>query len=290
VRFVHSLHAGALSADVAGVLGARLGGLISLDLPVAPGFVIGTAAWHLWRVSGPPSNLPDSVTDEVRQAHAELGGSLLVVRASPALAGVASRPPVLDVGLTDDGFETLAKRTSSCYARRSFRELERPRVSRAEQLEAVLRSIIGDSGVPTAVIVQARTYAEGKPPSGHGRAFTRDPVRGTVWPTGEFRSGSSVMSLDALSSWLPAVGLQLRAALARVESLQRNVCEVCFTLEAGRLWIDDARPARHSRAAADRIAQSGLRPVPAAGLESSRSTAPPEPSAGRRSPSRRPAQ
>ena len=119
------------------------------------------------------------------------------------------------------------------------------------------------------MIVQARTYAEGKPPSGHGRAFTRDPLRGTVWPTGEFRSGRSVMSLDALSRWLPAVGLQLRAALARVESLHRSVCEVSFTLEAGRLWIDDARPVRHSRAAADRLAQSGLSaPAPAAGLGS----------------------
>ena len=58
---------------------------------------------------------------------------------------------------------------------------------------------------------------------------------------------------------MPAAGLQLRAALARVESLHRTVCEVSFTIEAGRLWIDDARPVRHSRAAAERIAQAGPR-------------------------------
>ena len=88
-----------------------------------------------------------------------------------------------------------------------------------------------------------------------------------MWPTGEFRSGRSVMSLDALSRRVPAAGLQLRAALARVESLHRTVCEVSFTIEAGRLWIDDARPVRHSRAAAERIAQAGLgaTPAPAAG-------------------------
>jgi hypothetical protein len=268
VRFVHSLHAGALSADVAGVLGARLGGLISLDLPVAPGFVIGTAAWRLWRVYGPSWDLPVSVTEEVRQGLAEIDGGLLAVRAAPTATGVAPGPPAIDVGLTDSSFETLAKRTSLGYARRSFRQLLLPQASRAEQLEAALRPIIRDSGVPTAVIVQARTYAEGKPPSGQGRAFTRDPLSGTVWPTGEFRSGRSVMSLDAFSRWVPAAGLELRAALSRVESSHRGVCEVSFTLEAGRLWIDDARPARHSLAAAERIAESGLTPTPGAGLGS----------------------
>ena len=73
------------------------------------------------------------------------------------------------------------------------------------------------------------------------------------------------MTLDELNRWVPAAGLQLRSALSRVESLHRSVCEVSFTLEAGGLWIDDARPVRHSRAAADRLAQSGLRPAPAAG-------------------------
>ena len=90
MRFVHSLHAGALSADVAGLLGARLGGLVSLDLPVAPGFVIGTAAWHLWRVCGPGWDLPASVAEEVDSALAELDGGALTVRAAPVVA--APRP------------------------------------------------------------------------------------------------------------------------------------------------------------------------------------------------------
>jgi hypothetical protein len=225
VRFVHDLHAGALSADVAGLLGARLGGLISLELPVAPGFVIETAAWHLSRVLGEAWNVPETVAEEVRDALGELDGRLLAVRAAPAVPGVPAGPPWTPP---------------------------------AEQLELALGSIARQAPVPTAVIVQAHTCAEGKPPCGHGRAFTRDPQHGTVWPVGEFRSGRSVVSLDELSRWLPAVGLQLRTALARVESLHRTVCEVSFTVEAGRLWIDDARPTRHSRAAAERIAQSGL--------------------------------
>ena len=226
---MHALHDGARAAEVAGLLGARLGSLISLDLPVAPGFVIGTAAWQLARLLGEGWELLPTVAEEVRNALGELDGDLLTVRAAPALPGAAASPPW---------------------------------ATPAERLEAVLESIARHAAVPTAVIVQA--HAEGLPPSGHGRAFTRDPLRGTVWPVGEFRSGRCVMTLDGLSRWTPAAGLQLRAALSRVESLQRGVSEVSFTLEAGRLWIDDARPARHSRVAAERIADAGLTPAPAA--------------------------
>ena len=222
---MHPLHGVALSADVAGVLGARLGALISLDLPVAPGFILGTAAWHLCRLYGDGRHLPATVAEEVGRGLGELDHQVLAVRAAPAVQAVAPGPP---------------------------------RTTHPEQLEAVLGSMLGRAGVPTAVVVQARSDAEGRPPSGHGRAFTRDPLRGTVWPTGEFRSGRSVMNLDAFCRWVPAAGVQLRAALAGAESLHRSVCEVCFTIEAGRLWIDDARPVRHSRAAADRIAQAGL--------------------------------
>ena len=229
MRLVRPLHGGALSADVAGLLGARLGGMISLDLPVAPGFVVGTAAWHLCRLYGDGWDLPAALVEEVRDALGALDRSVLTVRPAPSLA-VA--PGV-------------------------------PRTTHADQLEDVLRSLIEHAGVPIAVIVQGRASADGRAPSGHGRAFTRDPLRGTVWPSGEFRSGNSLVSLDALSRRAPAAGLQLRAVLARVESLHRTVCEVSFTIEAGRLWIDDVRPVRHSRAAAERIAQAGLGATPA---------------------------
>ena len=90
---MHALHDGALAADVAGRLGARLGGLISLDLPVAPGFVIGTAAWHLSRLLGEAWELPATVAEEVRGALGELDGDLVTVRAAPARPGVAGGPP-----------------------------------------------------------------------------------------------------------------------------------------------------------------------------------------------------
>ena len=212
---------------------------ISLDLPVAPGFVLGTAAWHLYRLCGDGRELPATVVEEVRGALGELDRGVLTVRAAPTVRGVAPGLP--------------GRRPPS-------------------SVEAALRSMLAHAGVPTAVIVQARTRRGQATRPGTAGPSPAIRCAGRCGRRGEFRSGRSVMSLDALSRWVPAAGVQLRAALSRVESLHRSVCEVSFTVEAGRLWIDDARPVRHSRAAAERIAQAGLgepaprvTPAPAAG-------------------------
>ena len=139
-----------------------------------------------------------------------------------------------------------------------------PRTTHADQLEDVLRSLIEHAGVPIAVIVQGRTSADGRVSVRARPGLHPRPVRAArSWPSGEFRSGDSVMSLDALSRRAPAAGLQLRAVLARVESLHRTVCEVSFTVDAGRLWIDDVWPVRHGRAAAERTRKAGLAATPA---------------------------
>jgi pyruvate, orthophosphate dikinase len=259
VRFVHPLDGQPRDADVVGRRGARLGGLISLGLPVAPGFVIGTAAWQLDRLLGGDLGLPVSVAEEIAHALEQLDDELLLsVAPAPAGPGVTAADAILDVGLGERTFATLARRTSLGHARRAFRALGAPRAGRLGQVEAALRRLFDAAATPTAVIVQARTYAEGRRPAGRGTALTRDAANGAVWPTGEFRTGRSAMDLDELSRWLPPVGVELRAALARVESLHKAVCEVDFTLEDGRLWFDDARPARRSAQSARWLADVGL--------------------------------
>jgi hypothetical protein len=76
------------------------------------------------------------------------------------------------------------------------------------------------------------------------------------------------MDMDSFSRWMPQVGLELRTALARIESRYRSVCEVTFSLAAGSLWFDDVQPMRHSREAAARIAEAGLTRLPARALGS----------------------
>jgi hypothetical protein len=227
VRLVHALDGRTRDADVVGLRGARLAALASLDLPVAPGFVIGTGAWHLDRLMDGP-DLPASVSEQIADAAAALA---CVRRLSVSPAAVAS-DGAAGVTVFVDGWDP-------------------------ERIEAVARAQLDAAVAPVAVIVQS-CAADPEPPCGTGVAFTRDPLSGSVWPTGEFRTRDGAMDLDAFSRWLPRAGIELRSALARIESLHRAVCEVRFALAGGRLCFDDAKPARPSAQSAGWLAEAGL--------------------------------
>jgi hypothetical protein len=245
VRLVHPLSGPPLDANVVGALGARLGGLASLDVSVSPGFVVGTAAWRLYRVFGDDWGLPAAISEQLAEALAAFDEQVLFsVRAAPSARDAAAARPLVEVGLHDGNLDALARRTSLRFARKAYRTIGVAGRSRLEQLEAALKTLLDAAPAPTAVVVQARTYAEGRPPSGCGVAYTRDPVGGGVWPVGTFRSAHTEMDIDAVSRCQPALGIELRSALARVESLHDDVRRVTFTLEAGCLWFEDAEPLR----------------------------------------------
>jgi hypothetical protein len=219
VRLVHKLSATPLEPEMAGRLGACLGRLLSVDLPVAPGFVIGIAGWSLTRVGGVGGALPAAVVDEIREAASELDArEPLWVRAAP----LSGRGP---------------ERWVPCG-----------------ELDLAVHEVFVAARLPVAIVVQARARARG-----HGTAVTRDPRRGTVWPSGEFRSDGHAVDLDALSRRSPEIGVQLRSGLGRIESLYKDVCEVSFSLAGERLWFDDIRRLRHSREAAQQLVDIGLR-------------------------------
>jgi len=95
-------------------------------------------------------------------------------------------------------------------------------------------------------------------------AYTREPTTGKVVPVGRFLPGGDwgrpdapvapEMDLDELRRHIPSADDDLRRGLAGIEAIQRDMCEVDFTIERGRLWFDDARPGRRSALAAVRIA------------------------------------
>src|SRR6058998_970833 len=117
MRLVHPLSGPPLHANVVGALGARLGGLASLDVRVSPGFVVGTAAWHLDRVFGDDSGLPAAISEQVAEALAAFDEEVLFsVRATPTAVGAAGGRPLMDVGLHDGNLDALARRTSLGFA------------------------------------------------------------------------------------------------------------------------------------------------------------------------------
>ena len=124
------------------------------------------------------------------------------------------------------------------------------------------RGIPGDGG--TAVTVQAMVFGNLDDRSGTGVLFSRDPIDGSPEPYGEWLlrgQGEDVVSgrrtpagLDALKDQMPAVHRELLGLSALLEREARDVQDIEFTIESGKLWLLQTRSAKRSPAAAVRLA------------------------------------
>jgi pyruvate,orthophosphate dikinase len=121
-----------------------------------------------------------------------------------------------------------------------------------------------DEGAGTAVTIQAMVFGNRDAESGTGVVFSRDPSTGAPGACGDFMAvaqGEDVVAgthrsrpLRELGETLPAVYESLCAAVDKLERYYRDMCDVEFTIESGRLWILQARPGKRSPRAAARIA------------------------------------
>jgi pyruvate,orthophosphate dikinase len=124
------------------------------------------------------------------------------------------------------------------------------------------RGLDDDAG--TAVTVQAMVFGNLDNASGTGVLFTRDPLAGEPEPFGEWlprAQGEDVVSgthdplpLSALAAQLPTVYAQLMEIATRLERDARDVQDIEFTVESGRLWLLQTRAAKRSPRAAVRLA------------------------------------
>jgi pyruvate,orthophosphate dikinase len=116
----------------------------------------------------------------------------------------------------------------------------------------------------TAVMVQAMVFGNRNFSSGAGVAFSRDPSTGVDTPVVDMIFGSQGEDVvsgkqtpeteDAIVRAAPMLAKQLRAALARLEQAFRDVQDVEFTIEDGKLWILQTRSAKRTPQAAVRFA------------------------------------
>ncbi|MCG5433962.1 pyruvate, phosphate dikinase [Mycobacterium sp. MYCO198283] len=121
-----------------------------------------------------------------------------------------------------------------------------------------------DDGGGTAVVVQAMVFGNLNGRSGAGVLFTRNPITGDNTPYGEWLRGGQGEDLvsgttdgepiGALAAAQPEVHRQLLTAAAAVERRERDVADIEFTVEDGRLWLLQTRRARRSARAAVRLA------------------------------------
>jgi pyruvate,orthophosphate dikinase len=128
-------------------------------------------------------------------------------------------------------------------------------------------------GIPddwgTAVTVMAMVFGNLGDTSGTGVAFTRDPATGERRFYGEFLAnaqGEDVVAgirtpepITALQQRLPAVYEELIAIKDRLERHYRDMQDIEFTVQEGRLYILQTRSGKRTAAAAVRVAVEMVR-------------------------------
>lgn len=214
---------------------------------------------------------------------------LVSVRSGAARSMPGMMDTILDLGMTAAVEIALATEYGAEFAADTaarFRELftritgSSPSTDPWEQLRAAILAVFASWNSPraqayrreygiddtagTAVTVQAMVFGNLDDTSGTGVLFTRNPLTGDAAPYGEWLpggQGEDVVSgkvdplpLASLAASLPDVHRELMEISAGWERAQRDVQDIEFTVESGRLWILQSRAAKRSPHAGVRLA------------------------------------
>ena len=116
----------------------------------------------------------------------------------------------------------------------------------------------------TAVNVCTMVFGNLGETSGTGVAFTRDPASGRPGAYGDYLSNAqgedvvagirNTLSLDDLKALDPASHKRLTKVMRQLETHYRDLCDIEFTIERGKLWMLQTRVGKRTAAAAFRIA------------------------------------
>ncbi len=189
----------------------------------------------------------------------------------------AARGVTADVDLDADDLRNLVGTYKQIVREQSGREFpQHPR----EQLDMAIVAVFDSWGterarlyrrkerIPddlgTAVNVCSMVFGNLGPTSGTGVAFTRDPASGRQGEFGDYlvnAQGEDVvagirntLSLADLETVDPAAHAELLQAMRRLETHYRDLCDIEFTIERGKLWMLQTRVGKRTAPAAFRIA------------------------------------
>ncbi len=188
-----------------------------------------------------------------------------------------SRGVTLDTELDAEAMAEVVERSLRVYKERKGEEFPQdPKTQLMESIKAVFRSWNNDraityrrlNGIPgswgTAVNVQEMVYGNMGDTSGTGVAFTRNPSTGENKLYGEFlmnAQGEDVVAgirtpstIDHLQEVMPEVFQQFHDTAERLENHYKDMQDLEFTIERGKLFILQTRNGKRTAAAALRIA------------------------------------
>lgn len=120
------------------------------------------------------------------------------------------------------------------------------------------------SDLGTAVNIQSMVFGNFSDDSGTGVAFTRDPATGEPGSYGDYlehAQGEDVvagirntMTLAEFGEKSPIIHAELERVMSVLEDHYRDLCDIEFTVEKGKLWILQTRVGKRTAEAAFRIA------------------------------------
>ncbi|WP_107098513.1 PEP/pyruvate-binding domain-containing protein [Streptomyces hirsutus] len=172
-------------------------------------------------------------------------------------------------GLVEAYKELIRRETGESFPRSPAEQLRRAvlavfRSWNVERARVYRRREHIPDGLGTAVNVQTMVFGNLGPDSGSGVAFTRDPATGRSGLYGDYlpnAQGEDVVAgirntvpLDELGRLDPDAFTRLRDHMATLEAHYRDLCDIEFTIERGRLWMLQTRVGKRTAEAAFTIA------------------------------------
>ncbi|MFE2427239.1 pyruvate, phosphate dikinase [Streptomyces sp. NPDC059373] len=182
-----------------------------------------------------------------------------------------------DLGLGADELQNLVEEFKGIVAKEAGREFpQEPR----EQMDLAVRAVFDSwntdraklyrrqERIPhdlgTAVNVCSMVFGNLGPDSGTGVAFTRDPASGHQGVYGDYLQNAQGEDVVAgIRNTVPLADLegldkasydQLMQIMETLETHYRDLCDIEFTIERGKLWMLQTRVGKRTAAAAFRIA------------------------------------
>ncbi len=178
-------------------------------------------------------------------------------------------PPTVLQGLVESFKGIIAERTGRDFP-------QDPR----EQLDMAVRAVFNSwntdrariyrrreripQDLGTAVNVCAMVYGNLGETSGTGVCFTRDPATGKQGVYGDYLPNAqgedvvagirNTLSLEDFARLDPSSHSELTRIMRRLETHYRDLCDIEFTVERGKLWMLQTRVGKRTAAAAFRIA------------------------------------
>ena len=239
-------------SQLLGNKGANLVVMTKLGLPVPPGFVVSIEAFKDYQCSRhlPVEEIEGALSWLEKQTGRALGEELMV--------SVRSSAPVSMPGMMDTILNVSTKEEVTSCITKVFSSWDNARAVEYRRLH----NIPADLG--TSAVVQEMVMGNRDDRSGTGVVFTRNPSTGAEGIFGEYLAtaqGEELVSgartpqaVDSLRSDMPDVFAQLEEMVGVLEHHFRDMQDVEFTIESGKLYMLQTRSGKRSGQAAVKIA------------------------------------